>query len=58
MSYNNNVEEMRHLNLSKCFKIYDIAIFHSIYRETCDEMYYDIGKYNFVVSYMYDISYI
>ena len=41
------IDELRHLSLSKCFPvlchklIYEIVIFHSINRETCD-------KYNYV----------
>ena len=40
------IDELRRLSLSKCFPalchklIYEIAIFHSINRETCDKTYY------------------
>ena len=40
------IDELRRLSLSKCFSllchklIYEIAIFHSINRESCDKMFY------------------
>ena len=41
------IDKLRRLSLSKCFPalchklIYEIAIFHSINRETCDKFIYD-----------------
>ena len=46
------IDELRRLGLSKCFLalchklIYEIAIFHSINRETCDKLIYEIAIFH------------